>query len=64
MNECFFVIVAVVIGNEIFKELFVNLKVDEFIINVLKGLNKISIFSVYDVIRILLIFDDNRVVVL
>lgn len=61
LNGCFSVIAAAATGNEILKESFVNLKVDELIMSVLNGPNKSSIPGVYDAIRVLLSPDDNRV---
>ncbi|XP_057534628.1 uncharacterized protein LOC130812972 [Amaranthus tricolor] len=61
LNSCFSVIAASATGNEILKESFVNLKVDQFIMNTLKGSNKASVPSVYDAIRVLLTPDDYRV---
>ncbi|KAJ8450818.1 hypothetical protein Cgig2_032443 [Carnegiea gigantea] len=61
LNGCFSVIAAAATGNEILKESFVNLKVDELIMNVLNGPNRSNVASVYDAIRVLLSSDDNRV---
>lgn len=61
LNGCFSVIAAAATGNEILKESFVNLKVDELIMNILNGPNKSNIANVYDAIRVLLSSDDNRV---
>lgn len=54
-------IAAAATGNEILKEAFVSLKVDQLLISTLKGQNKGSIPSLYDAIRILLTPDDFRV---
>lgn len=49
-------------ANEILKESFMGLKVDELIMEILSMQKKVSIQSLYDAIRILLTPDDNRVV--
>ncbi|XP_048491705.1 uncharacterized protein LOC104904466 isoform X2 [Beta vulgaris subsp. vulgaris] len=61
LNGCFSVIAASATGNEILKESFMNLKVDQLLINALKGHNKGGIPSLYDAIRILVTPDDYRV---
>ncbi|KNA05030.1 hypothetical protein SOVF_194120 [Spinacia oleracea] len=61
LNACYSVIAAAATGNEILKEAFVSLKVDQLLISTLKGQNKGSIPSLYDAIRILLTPDDFRV---
>ncbi|GAB2267269.1 hypothetical protein Dimus_002255 [Dionaea muscipula] len=61
-NGCFSVISAAATGNEILKESFMNLKIEEYIIRLMKIHNKESIPSLYDAIRVLLTPDDNRVV--
>ncbi|XP_021731720.1 armadillo repeat-containing protein 6-like isoform X2 [Chenopodium quinoa] len=61
LNGCFSVIAASATENEILKEAFVNLKIDQLMINTLKGDNKGSVPSIYDAIRVLLTPDDFRV---
>lgn len=61
LNGCFSVIAASATGNEILKESFMNLKVDQLLINALNGHNKGGIPSLYDAIRILVTPDDYRV---
>ncbi|KAA8536167.1 hypothetical protein F0562_028645 [Nyssa sinensis] len=62
LNSGFSVVAAAATGNEILKESFMDLKIDELIIQLLRGQHKRSINSLFDVIRILLTPDDNRVV--
>lgn len=61
LNACFSVIAASATANEILKESFITLKVDELILNTLKAGNHASIPSLYDAIRILVTPDDFRV---
>lgn len=61
LNGCFSVIAAAATGNEILKEAFINLKIDQLLIDTLKGHNKGSVPGVYDAIRVLLTPDDYRV---
>ncbi|XP_021738477.1 armadillo repeat-containing protein 6-like [Chenopodium quinoa] len=61
LNACFSVIAASATENEILKEAFVNLKIDQVMVNTLKGDNKGSFPSMYDSIRVLLTPDDFRV---
>lgn len=49
-------------GNEVVKESFMDLKVDELILRVMKDKSKANVQSLYDAIRVLLTPDDNRVV--
>ncbi|XP_057502527.1 uncharacterized protein LOC130786264 [Actinidia eriantha] len=62
LTGCFSVVAAAATGNEIIKESFMELKIDELIIRILKIDGKGSIPSLYDAVRILLTPDDNRVV--
>ncbi|KAF3435364.1 hypothetical protein FNV43_RR22453 [Rhamnella rubrinervis] len=49
-------------GNEILKESFMELRIDELILQILNGQSKGSLQSLYNAIRVLLTPDDNRVV--
>ncbi|XP_074344067.1 uncharacterized protein LOC141683270 [Apium graveolens] len=62
LSSGFSVIAAAATGNEVLKELFMDLKVDELMITVLKEQKNEPISSLYDAIRVLLSADDNRVV--
>ncbi|XVE93319.1 hypothetical protein REPUB_Repub01dG0181600 [Reevesia pubescens] len=62
LNSGFSVVAAAATGNEVVKESFMELGVDELILQVLSGQTKGSVQSLYDAIRILLSSDDNRVV--
>ncbi|KAL9264446.1 Armadillo repeat-containing protein [Drosera capensis] len=62
LNACFSVVSAAATGNEILKESFMNLKIEERIIHIMKTHSKGSIPSLYDAIRVLLTSDDNCVV--
>lgn len=62
LSSGFSVIAAAATGNEVLKELFMDLKVDELMITVLKEQKNETISSLYDAIRVLLTADDNRVV--
>ncbi|CAK9179706.1 unnamed protein product [Ilex paraguariensis] len=62
LNSCFSVIAAAATGNEVLKESFMELKIDELIIQILRKHCKQSIPGLYDAIRVLLTSDDNRVV--
>lgn len=61
LNACFSIIAASATSNEILKESFITLKVDELILNSLKAGNHAFIPSLYDAIRILVTPDDFRV---
>ncbi|CAB4320709.1 unnamed protein product [Prunus armeniaca] len=61
LSSGFAVIAAAATGNEVLKELFVELKIEELILRVLSVKREASIQSVYDAIRVLLTPDDNRV---
>lgn len=62
LNSGFAVIAAAAMGNEVIKSLFMELKIDELILQILKTQSKGSILNLYDAIRVLLAADDNRVV--
>lgn len=62
LNSGFSVVAAAATGNEVVKESFMELGVDELILQVLSGQAKGSVQSLYDAIRVLLSPDDNRVV--
>lgn len=62
LNSGFAVVTAAATGNELVKEVLMELKIDELILQVLTGQSKDGIQALYDAIRILLTPDDNRVV--
>ncbi|GMN37553.1 hypothetical protein TIFTF001_006921 [Ficus carica] len=62
LNSGFAVVAAAATGNEVLKELFMELKIDELILQTLHKENSGSIQSLYDAIRVLLTPDDTRVV--
>lgn len=62
LDGCFLVVAAASTGNEVLKESFMDLKIDELILQILKEHNGGSIPSIYDAIRVILSSDDNRVV--
>lgn len=62
LDAGFAVVAAAATGNEVVKEIFMELKVDELILKVLNRESKITIRALYDAIRVLLTPDDNRVV--
>lgn len=57
----FSVVVAAATGNEIVKEAFVELKIEELFLDILRGQPKGAVPNLYDAIRVLLTPDDNRV---
>ncbi|KAK9287173.1 hypothetical protein L1049_015584 [Liquidambar formosana] len=61
LNSGFSVVAAAATGNEILKESFMDLKIDELIIQIMRGQSK-GVHSLYDAIQVLLTPDDNRVV--
>lgn len=61
LDSCFSVVTAAATGNEVLKEMFMDLKIDELIFQTLKEHNGGSIPSIYDTIRVILSADDNRV---
>ncbi|PPR85478.1 hypothetical protein GOBAR_AA35220 [Gossypium barbadense] len=62
LNSGFTVVAAAASGNEVVKQSFMDLQVDELILQVLSGQTQGSIQSLYDAIHVLLTSDDNRVV--
>ncbi|KAG8637617.1 hypothetical protein MANES_15G143000v8 [Manihot esculenta] len=62
LDSGFNVVAAAATGNEILKESFMELKIDELILQVLNRQNTGTVQSLYDAIRVLLTPDDNRVV--
>ncbi|PWZ21298.1 Armadillo repeat-containing protein 6 [Zea mays] len=62
LDAGFSVVAAGSAGNEVVKESFMDLKVDELILRVMKDKSKSNVQSLYDAIRVLLKPDDNRVV--
>ncbi|GMH16226.1 hypothetical protein Nepgr_018067 [Nepenthes gracilis] len=62
LDGCFSVIGAAATRNEVLKESFMNLKIEQSIIRIMRRHSAGSIPSLYDAIRILLTSDDNRVV--
>ncbi|KAI3753198.1 hypothetical protein L2E82_25244 [Cichorium intybus] len=62
LNSAFSVVAASATGNEVLKESYVELHIDELILKIMKNHTKGNIPSLYDTIRVLLAADDNRVV--
>ncbi|KAL6522603.1 hypothetical protein OROMI_031561 [Orobanche minor] len=62
LGGCFSVVAAAATGNEVLKESFMDLKIDDIIVQIMKEHNGGSIPSIYDAIRVILSSDDNRVV--
>ncbi|GMJ05607.1 hypothetical protein like AT4G33945 [Hibiscus trionum] len=62
LNSGFAVVAAAATGNEVVKQSFMELGIDELILQVLSGQTQGSVQSLYDAIRVLLTSDDNRVV--
>ncbi|KAL9370955.1 hypothetical protein Peur_036095 [Populus x canadensis] len=62
LNRGFAVVAAAATSNEVVKELFMELKIDELILEALNRQSKGNIRGLYDSIRFLLTPDDNRVV--
>lgn len=62
LDGCFSVVSSAATGNEVLKESFMDLKIDELIVQILREHNGGSIPSIYDAIRVILTSDDNRVV--
>ncbi|KAI0494820.1 hypothetical protein KFK09_024963 [Dendrobium nobile] len=62
LDSGFSVIAAASTANEVLKESFMELKLDELLVKVLREQTRSCPQSLYDVIRILLTPDDNRVV--
>lgn len=61
LNSGFSVVAAASTSNEILKESFMDLKIDEIVIQILRGQSKGRVHSIYDAVRVLLTPDDNRV---
>lgn len=62
LNSGFAVVAASAAGNEVVKESYMELKIDELILEILNRQRNDNIQSLYDAIRALLTPDDNRVV--
>ncbi|KAK8475986.1 hypothetical protein V6N13_085657 [Hibiscus sabdariffa] len=62
LNLSFTVVAAAATGNEVVKQSFMELGIDELILQILSGQTQGSVQSLYDAIRVLLTSDDNRVV--
>lgn len=62
LNSGFSVVAAAATGNEILKESFMDLQIDELIIQIMKSHGRGRVHSIYDAICVLLTPDDNRVV--
>ncbi|CAN1803091.1 hypothetical protein LINPERHAP1_LOCUS23524 [Linum perenne] len=62
LSSGFSVVARAATSNEVVKQLFMELKVDEIILQVLNEQKKGSVQSLYDAIRVLLTPDDSRVV--
>ena len=61
LDSCFSVVAAAATGNEVLKESFMDMKIDEIIFQILKENNGESIPSIYNAIHVILSSDDNRV---
>ncbi|XXG86548.1 hypothetical protein AAC387_Pa11g1419 [Persea americana] len=61
LDSGFSVLAAAATGNEVLKESFMDLKIDELLLQSMKGQNKGNIQSLYEALRLLLTPDDNRV---
>lgn len=61
MDSGFSVVVAASTNDEILKESFMELKIDELILQILKEQPKGTLYGLYDAIRVLLTPDDTRV---
>jgi len=62
LSSGFRVVASAATGDEIVKESFVELKVDELVLEILSLHKNKGIQSLYDAVRALLTPDDNRVV--
>lgn len=62
LDAGFSVVAAGSAGNEVVKESFMDLKVHELILQVMREKSKTNVQSLYDAVRVLLTPDDNRVV--
>ncbi|KAG6470020.1 hypothetical protein ZIOFF_070980 [Zingiber officinale] len=61
LDSSFSVVVAASTNDEILKESFMELKIDELILQILKEQPKDTLYGLYDAIRVLLTPDDTRV---
>ncbi|XP_058088585.1 uncharacterized protein LOC131235417 [Magnolia sinica] len=61
LDSGFSVVAAAATGNEILKEIFMDLKIDELLVQIMREQTKGNIHSLYDALRVLLTPDDNRV---
>lgn len=61
LNSSFRVVASAATGDEIVKDSFMELKVDELIVEIMSVHKNPGIQSLYDAIRVLLTPDDNRV---
>ncbi|KAM7474918.1 hypothetical protein LguiB_022161 [Lonicera macranthoides] len=62
LSSGFSVVAAAATSNEVLKEFFMDLKIEEIIAKILRKCGKLAIPSLYDAIQVLLTADDNRVV--
>lgn len=62
LDAGFAVVAAAATGNEVVKQLFMELKIDQLILQVLNRDSKTTIRALYNAICVLLTPDDNRVV--
>lgn len=62
LNSGFHVVASAATGDEIVKESFMELKVDELTMEIMSIHKNAGVQSLYDTIRVLLTPDDNRVV--
>ena len=62
VEYCFPVVAVASTRNEVIKEAFMEMKIDDLLIKLLKRKEKRNIQSIYDVICVLVTADDNRVV--
>lgn len=62
LDSGFAVVAAAATGNEIVKESFMDLNIDDLLVKIMKGPTKGNIESLYEALCILLTPDDNRVV--
>ena len=62
VEYCCAVVAAASTGNEVIKEAFMEMKIDDLQIKLLKRKENRNIQSIYDVIYVLVTADDNRVV--
>ncbi|KAL5992673.1 hypothetical protein ACLOJK_013592 [Asimina triloba] len=62
LHWVFSVVAAAATGNEILKENFMDLKIDELLVETMKDETRRNSQSLYDALQVLLTADDNRVV--